>query len=125
SRRDAAAASDGVIHLAFKHDSADFVGAAQTDLRAVEAMGEALIGSDRPFVVTGGTLLLALGGQDGVGTEHDTVPSGPRVDSENAAIALAERGGRSSAVRLSPLVHSSLAHHGFAHHLINTARDTG
>src|ERR1700754_2477602 len=39
--RDAAAASDGVIHLAFKHDFDDFLGAAQTDLRAVEAMGEA------------------------------------------------------------------------------------
>jgi nucleoside-diphosphate-sugar epimerase len=123
--RDAAAASDGVIHLAFKHDFDDFVGAAQTDLRAVETMGEALVDSGRPFVITGGTLLLALGGQDGVGTEHDTLPGGPRVDSENAAIALAEREVRSSVIRLSPLVHSNLDHHGFAHHLIKTARDTG
>jgi len=123
--RDAAAASDGVIHLAFKHDFDDFAGAAETDLRAVEAMGEALVGSDRPFVITSGTLLLALIGQGGVGTEQDTLPGGPRVDSENAVIALAERGVRSSVIRLAPLVHSNLDHHGFAHHLINTARDTG
>ena len=123
--RDAAAASDGVIHLAFKHDFDDFAGAAETDLRAVEAMGEALVGSDRPFVITSGTLLLALIGRGGVGTEQDTLPGGPRVDSENAVIALAERGVRSSVIRLAPLVHSNLDHHGFAHHLINTARDTG
>jgi nucleoside-diphosphate-sugar epimerase len=123
--REAAAASDGVIHLAFRHDFDDFLGSAQMDLRAVEAMGEALIGSDRPLVITGGTLLLALGGHSGVGTEQDTMPGGPRVDSENAAIALAERGVRSSAVRLAPLVHSDLDHHGFLHHLINTARQTG
>jgi len=123
--RDAAAASDGVIHLAFKHDFDDFAGAAETDLRAVEAMGEALVGSDRPFVITSGTLLLALIGQGGVGTEQDTLPGGPRVDSENAVIALAERGVRSLVIRLAPLVHSNLDHHGFAHHLINTARDTG
>jgi nucleoside-diphosphate-sugar epimerase len=123
--RDAAAAADGVIHLAFKHDFDDFVGAANADLRAVEAMGDVLVGSDRPLVITSGTLLLSLLGQDRVGTEHDTLSAGPRIDSENAAIALAERGVRSSVIRLSPLVHSNLDHHGFAHHLINTARDTG
>lgn len=123
--RAAAAAADGVVHLAFKHGFEDFLGAAETDLRAVQAMGEALVGSDRPFVSTSGTLMLSLFGQVSLGTEHDTVPGGPRVDSENAVIALAERGVRSSVIRLSPLVHSNLDHHGFAHHLINVARDTG
>jgi nucleoside-diphosphate-sugar epimerase len=121
----AATAADGVIHLAFRHDFNDYAGASETDLRAVETMGEALVGSDRPFVITSGTLMLALIGQGGVGTEQDALPSGPRIDSENAAIALAERGVRSSVVRLSPLVHSTLDHHGFAHHLIDTARRTG
>lgn len=123
--RAAAAAADGVIHLAFKHDFEDYAGAAQTDLRAVEAMGEALIDSDRPFVITSGTLLLALSGRGGVGTENDFLPGGPRVDSENAAIALADRGVRSSVVRLAPLVHSHLDHRGFAHRLIDSARQTG
>ena len=121
----AAAASDGVIHLAFKHDFDDFLGAAAIDLRAVEAIGEALVGTGKPFVSTSGTLLLSLFEQRSLATENDTVPGGPRVDSENAVIALAERGVRSSVIRLSPLVHSNLDHHGFTTHLIAVARDTG
>ncbi len=123
--RAAAGASDGVIHLAFRHDFDDFLGAAETDLRAVAAMGGALAGSGKPFVSTSGTLMLAMFGQKGPGTENDTLPGGPRVDSENAVIALAEQGVRSSVIRLSPLVHSNVDHHGFATHLINVARDTG
>lgn len=124
SLRAGAAAAEGVIHLAFRHDFDDFAGAVETDLRAVQAMGEVLAGTGRPFVSTSGTLLLALLGS-GAATEQDTLPGGPRVDAENAVIALAERGVRSSVIRLSPLVHSNLDHHGFAHHLINTARETG
>jgi nucleoside-diphosphate-sugar epimerase len=126
--RQAAATADGVIHLAFNHDqmrSGNMAGAAADDLAAIRAMGEALVGSDRPLVITSGTLLLALLGPGRLGTEHDTFDGGPRIDSENAVIALAERGVRSSVVRLSPLVHSTLDHHGFAHTLINIARDTG
>jgi nucleoside-diphosphate-sugar epimerase len=121
--RDAAAAADGVIHLAFKHDFGEYLEAAATDLRAVEAMGAALEGSGKPFVVTSGTLLLARAVPGRLGTERDTADAGPRVDSENAAVALAERGMRSSVVRLPPLVHSALDHHGFAHWLINIARE--
>jgi nucleoside-diphosphate-sugar epimerase len=124
--RAAAAAADGVIHLAYRHDfDNDFVAAAQTDLRAVEAMGEELVGSDRPLVNTSGTLLLALVAPGRVATENDTAEAGPRIDSENATIAMAERGVRSSVIRLSPLVHSTLDHHGFAHRLIDIARETG
>jgi nucleoside-diphosphate-sugar epimerase len=125
SLRAAAADADGVIHLAFKHVFDDFAGAAQTDLRAVEAIGETLVGSERPFVITSGTLIFPMLGLGRMGTENDALPGGPRIDSENAAIALAERGVRSSVIRLAPLVHSHLDHHGFAHHLINVARETG
>jgi nucleoside-diphosphate-sugar epimerase len=127
--RKAASEADGVIHLAFKHDlmqTGDYVGAADADLRAIEAMGEALEGSDKPFVGTGGTLLLARAGiSDRPGTEQDVLPGGPRVDSENAVVALAGRGVRSSHVRLPPTVHSSLDHHGFVPILIGLARSTG
>src|ERR1700739_553493 len=99
--RAAAAAADGVIHLAFKHDFDDYAGAAQTDLRAVETMGEALAGSERPFLITTGTLVLAFAAPGRLATEQDTMPGGPRVDSENLVIALAERGVRSSVIRLS------------------------
>src|SRR6202046_4701746 len=75
--RSVAAASDAVIHLAFKHDlafSGDFQGAADADRGAVETFGEALRGSDRPLVIASGTLGLPPGR---VGTERDGhTPSG-------------------------------------------------
>jgi nucleoside-diphosphate-sugar epimerase len=120
----AAAASDGVIHLAFKHNFDDFLGSVEADRRAVEAMGEALVGSDRPFVGTSGTLMVAFV-EGRLANEEDTLPAGPRIDAENAAIALAQRGVRSSVIRLAPLVHSDLDHHGFTHHIIDCARRAG
>jgi nucleoside-diphosphate-sugar epimerase len=127
--RQAAAESDGVIHLAFKHEwtrTGDFLGAVAADAAAIEAIGEALAGSDKPFVGTGGTLMLALGGIAGrAGAEDDVIPGGPRIDAENALIALAERGVRSSQVRLAPMVHSDLDKHGFTTSLIGFARQHG
>jgi nucleoside-diphosphate-sugar epimerase len=127
--REAAVAADGVIHLAFKHESmfsGDAAGAVGADLAATEAMGEVLAGSGKPFVTTGGTLMLAVAGIAGrQGTEEDVLPGGRRVDAENAVIALAARGVRSSVVRLPPLVHSDLDHHGFGPALIGFARDNG
>jgi nucleoside-diphosphate-sugar epimerase len=127
--REAADAADGVIHLAFKHEamrSGDIVGAAAADLQAIEAIGDALAGSGKPFVGTGGTLLLAFAGlNERPGTEHDVIESGPRVDSENTLVGLADRGVRSSHLRLPPTVHSSLDHHGFVPSLIGMAREHG
>lgn len=122
----AAAAADGVIHLAFKHDFADYGEAAATDLRAVEAMGAALVGTDKPFVNTSGTAMLAIGTSGELGTEDTAVDqSGARVASENVALALAERGVRASVVRLAPTVHGPTDHHGFIPSLIENARKTG
>ncbi len=127
--RQAADDSDGVIHLAFKHEamrSGDYVGAVAADIAAIEAIGEALAGSEKPFVNTGGTLMLAMGGiNDRPGTEEDVIASGPRVDAENAVAALAERGVRSSQVRLAPMIHSELDKHGFTPALIGFAREHG
>ena len=61
---DAASHADGVIHLAFKHElafSGNFQGAAATDRRAVEVFGDALEGTERPFVIASGILGLSLG----------------------------------------------------------------
>jgi len=128
----AARAADGVIHLGYKHDLAfggtpdGFVKAAQHDVRVVQAIGEALTGSDKPFVSTSGTAQLALfGGIARAGTEDDILASGPRVDGENAVIALAPRGVRASVIRLPPTVHSSLDHHGFIPMLVAAARKNG
>ena len=127
--RAAARGADGVIHLAFKHDwmrTGNFAGAIEADFAAIQAIGEALSGSDKPFVTTSGTLMLTLAGIEGrPGTEEDVIPAGPRVDAENYTISLAHEGVRSSVVRLPPLVHSHLDHHGFGPTLIGIAREKG
>jgi len=125
----AAKTADGVVHLAFKHEamaSGDYLSAIADDLKVIEAFGAALDGSGKPFVGTGGTLMLALSGIQGrPGTEDDVLTSGPRVEAENTVAGFAERGVRSSLIRLSPIVHSSLDHHGFTHALIGIARAKG
>ncbi|HEY5303821.1 MAG TPA: SDR family oxidoreductase [Acidimicrobiales bacterium] len=124
-----AALCDGVIHLAYKHDFTDMAAAAQDDLRAVEAMGAVLEGSNKPLVITTGTLALAFGFTSPIvgrsGTEVD-VPdiAGPRIISERAALALAQRGVRTSTIRLSPSVHGR-DDHGFVPRLIAIARAKG
>ena len=126
--RAAAADADGVIHLAFKHEltyAGEFVRAAESDLRAVEAIGAALEGSDKPFVITSGTALLAMAAPGRLGVETAALERGPRVDSENTVVAMAARGVRSSVVRLPPTVHSSLDRHGFVPALIDMARKNG
>ena len=129
--QDAAKSADGVVHLAFKHDLAlvrgDFVGAITADLRAVEAIGEALAGSGKPFVNTTGTMLLAHSVRGRAGNEDDAGQEGgnPRVASENLSLAFAQRGVRTSIMRLAPTVHSSLDHHGFIPMLVAAARKNG
>jgi len=127
----AASDTEGVIHLAYRHDLAfsgqpnGFAEAAQADLAAVKAIGAALGGTHKPFVVTSGTALLALHGEARKVTEADFLPGGPRVDSENWTVGLAAQGVRSAVVRLAPSVHSTLDHHGFLAMLVALARKNG
>lgn len=125
SLRRAAAASDAVIHTAFIHDFANFADAAETDTRAIEALGDALAGSERPILVTSGTALVAPGH---VVTEEDEadpslLAAWPRR-SEQTALAMVDRGVRASAVRLPPSVHGE-GDHGFVPRLIAIAREKG
>ena len=127
--REASEAADAVIHLAFKHDlmgTGNFAAAVAADFAAIQALAAPLEGTGKPLITTSGTLMLAFAGIIGrPGTEADFASAGPRVDAENFVIGLAERGVRSSIVRLPPIVHSSLDHHGFAHILIGIARQSG
>jgi nucleoside-diphosphate-sugar epimerase len=121
-----AADADGVIHLAFKMQTGDVMGAVDSDLAAIRAIGESLIGTGKPFVTTGGTLMLAMAGITGrPGTEDDKSEGGPRADAANYTIGLAQQGVRSSVVRLAPMVHSDLDHHGFTSALIGFASANG
>lgn len=106
SLREGAAQTDGIIHLAFNHDFTQFQKNCDDDRRAIEAMGEVLLGSDRPFVITSGTALAHS--SDGTpAKEDDPIASwNPRVISEAAVKELTARGVNTSIVRL-PQVHDT------------------
>src|ERR1039458_2333395 len=122
SLRSGAANSDGVIHTAFIHDFLNYAASAEADRRAIETLGTALAGSDRPLVVTSGALLLQRKGS--LATEKDeSDPNFPRK-SETAGLALASQGVRVSVVRLPPSVHGD-GDHGFVPRLFAIARAKG
>ncbi len=119
--------ADGVIHLAFDHEqqsAGNLAGAVATDLQAIQAIGAALAGSGKSFVGTNATAGMALAGFEGQLTERDTLPGGPRIDAENAVIALSQNRVRSCVVRLPPAVHHN-GRYGFVSGLIDIARATG
>ncbi|HWG62715.1 MAG TPA: SDR family oxidoreductase [Streptosporangiaceae bacterium] len=135
SLRSGAASSDGVIHLAFKHDSAfsgGFQEAADADRRAVETFGEVLAGSDRPLVIASGTLGIQPGRlateRDGHGPGSGVAAWGGGPETRRATaelvLSLASRGVRSSVVRLPPTNHGE-GDHGFMAALVRIARDKG
>ena len=130
----AAAASDGVIHLAFKHDiafSGGFEAAADADRLAVETFGSALAGSGRPFVIASGTLMVSPGR---VATERDGLEPGAaehlgggpatRAGTALLTLSLASRQVRSCVLRLPPTVHGA-GDNGFMATLVGIARDKG
>ena len=123
--RRGAAACDGVIHTAFIHDFADYAGAGETDRQAVEALGGALEGSGKPFVITSGITVLTPGtlATEDAATDP-TSPSAIRIPSEEAMIALASRGVRTSIVRLPTSVHGD-GDHAFVPAMIAAARKAG
>ena len=119
--RAAAAASDGVIHLAFNHDFSRFTESARVEVAAIDAVGDELAGSGRPLVIASGLLGLTSG-RDAL--ETDPMPPSPRTAGFAAALALAERGVRSSVVRLAPSVHDAVPA-GFVGRLATIAGDAG
>jgi nucleoside-diphosphate-sugar epimerase len=116
-------AADSVIHTAFNHDFSKFAENAETERRALEVIGAALEGSDRPLIVTSGVALLAprrIASEIDVRAPNPAFPRAP----EEVAAALTARGVHASAVRLAPSVHG-VGDHGFIPRLIAIAREKG
>ena len=109
SIKDGAAASDGVIHLAFNHDFSKFVANCEDDRRVIEALGSVLAGSDRPLIVTSGTGIANTAPGQPAMEDNVTISAAviPRAASEEAAAALAAKGTNVSVVRL-PQVHDTV-----------------
>lgn len=119
-----ARAADGVVHLAFVHDFADFGAAIATDRAAVQAIGSALEGSRKPFVVAGAIPAVP----DRATVESDDPDGDGALDrAANAKLVrrLSDRGIRTAVVRLPHTVHGPGGRGGFTAMLIQLARESG
>ena len=114
---------DGVIHLAFIHDFTKFAENGAIDKAAIEAMGDVLEGTNKPFVVTSGTGLVAANVVVTEEMRRDSSAHVPRV-SEQAALVYASRGVRAMAIRL-PQVHGADGKAGLITYLLELARQKG
>ncbi len=124
SLRSGAAMSDGVIHCAFNHDFSKFMENCENDKRAIEAMGDVLVGSDRPLLITSGTGMgSAAPGQLATEDIFNLDHPNPRKASELAGAAVADRGVNVSVVRL-PQVHDPVKQ-GLISPFIEIAREKG
>jgi nucleoside-diphosphate-sugar epimerase len=123
SLRAGAKETDGTIHCAFIHDFSKFAENGQIDKRAIEAMGDALEGTNKPFIVTSGTGLIAPGQVVTEDMRTEGAPHLPRV-SEQVGLAYASRGVRAMAMRL-PQVHGGEGKAGLITYLLDCARKKG
>lgn len=121
--RRGAAQADGVIHAGFIHDFSNFKENCEIDARAIAALAEPLVGTDRPLIVTSGTGLLW---REQAVTEDDVFAAHPHIPrlSEIAAQSAAASGVRAIIMRLPPSVHGE-GDYAFVPTLIDLARKRG
>ncbi|WP_228442085.1 NAD-dependent epimerase/dehydratase family protein [Chryseobacterium nematophagum] len=116
--------SDAVIHLGFIHDFTRFEEVCAIDKKAIEAIGEALLGTERPFLVTSGTAIIA---KESIATENDDVKNTrhPRIATEKAVDEISAKGVKACVIRLPPSVHGEGDDYGFIPILIRIAKEKG
>lgn len=125
SLQEGANLADGIVHTGFIHDFTRFAEVCEIDRVAIETIGNAILGTTKPFLVTSGTLVVNPGNM----ATEDMLPNynghNPRLASEKAVDVLAAKNIRVSVIRLSPSVHGEGDIHGFVPMLIDIARKTG
>lgn len=115
---------DAIIHTAFDHDFSNFAANCEKDARVIGALGAAITGSDRPFVITSVTAFGTVEpGRPSIEDYFDDQSRNPRIVSERAGRALLERGLNVSFVRLSQ-IHDT-RRQGMVTELIGLARRQG
>ena len=123
SLKSGAEVSDAVIHLGFVHDFTRFTEMCELDGKVIEIIGEALLATEKPFLITSGTALFS---KDGLTVETDrSVNPHPRIATENAADAVSAKGVKVAVIRLSPSVHGKGDVIGFVPTLIRIAKEKG
>ncbi|MBT1696031.1 SDR family oxidoreductase [Fulvivirgaceae bacterium PWU4] len=116
-----ASMADGVIHTAFIHDFTQYAKANEVEKAVINSMGEAMMGTNKPIVVTAGILGLPV--VNGIITEESRAQNSPR-SSEATAMTWAAKGVNISVVRLPPSVHDK-GDKGFVSFIIQQARKNG
>jgi Nucleoside-diphosphate-sugar epimerases len=116
--------SDAVIHLGFVHDFGRFQEMCILDGEVIGAIGDALVGTEKPFLITSGTALFS---KDGITTENDRGVNHPhpRIATENAADDQVAKGVNVAVIRLSPSVHGEGDKIGFVPLFIKIAKEKG
>lgn len=120
-----AEAAEAVIHLANKHDWSNPAASSAAERAAVQTIGDALVGSDRPFLLASGVAGLAPG-RPAAETDASPFhgPDSPRGGSENLALEFVDRGVRTVSLRFAPTVHGT-GDHGFIAAVAAVARQKG
>ena len=117
--------AEAVIHLANKHDWSNPAASAAAERAAVQTIGDALAGTNRPFLFASGVAGLM---QNRPATEDDVSPfhgpDSPRGGSENLAFEFIDRGVHPVALRFPPTVHGT-GDHGFIAIIAAVARAKG
>lgn len=117
--------AEAVIHLANKHDWSDPAASNAAERAAVQTIGDALVGTGRPFLLAAGVAALAPGRP---ATEADASPfhgpGSPRGGSENLALEFVDRGVHAVSLRFAPTVHGT-GDHGFIASIAAVAREKG
>jgi nucleoside-diphosphate-sugar epimerase len=119
SLRTGAKDADAVVHLANKHDFNNQAVSNAAERGAVQALGDALAGSDRPFLFASGAV-----GQTEADLSPHHGPDSMRGGSENLGLEYADRGVRAVSARFAPTVHGA-GDHGFVAALVDIAKERG